>query len=144
MIDVHRTGDVLLGASDDLVRLWRAARLRGGPRGPSRIDSLVEAFLRAAGDALVRGVPAAPAASGVAGLARLDARDVDRSRQEIDQEWTALAQVLGAAAEAIGCDPAARAELAAAVEAARAATAAALQRADPTRIVIIWEWTAGA
>ena len=144
MIDAHRTGDVLLGASDDLVRLWRAARLRGAPSGPSRIDSLVEAFVRAAGDALARGASAARAASGVAGLVRIDARDRDRSRQEIDQEWTTLAEVLAAAADAIGCDPAARAELAAAVEAARAATAAALQRADPARIVIVWEWTAGA
>ena len=142
MIDGRRTGETLLAASDELVRLWRAARERAFAPRERRIDALVEPVLRAAGEALARGSPVGISAAAVAGVIRLDPEDPEGARLDVDAEWTTLAQVLAMTADALGADAAAHAALEQAVEAARAETAAAIDGARPSRIVVVWEWIA--
>lgn len=139
-LDARHTGEALVSAADELLRIWRAARGAARPGVfPGVLDGAMGAFLIQAGSALAAGEPPLGAWPRTAGAVRLDPADPAASIREIEAEWDLLVEVVRASCEALGSEPGAFEWLEKAIAAARAGAPALLDRsARPTGVVIVF------
>jgi hypothetical protein len=138
-------GEAISASAPELARLWRAMRLHARRRtAAGLLDGIVADLLVRIGDGLAAGGDPAAAWSGVAGAVRLDARDPDRSRAQVDAEWDALESVLDGAGEALAAGDDVRAWIAQALAAARAGARTLGERGGPSGVVVVWSFGEGS
>lgn len=132
-------GEAISASAAELARLWRAMRLQA-PRHTQTglVDGIVADLLVRIGDGLAAGGDAAAAWGGVAGAVRLDPRDPDRSRAQVDAEWDALESVLDGACQALAAADDVRAWIAQALAAARAGARTLGEHGGPSGVVVVW------
>jgi hypothetical protein len=139
----RRAGDALVRASGELVRIWRSARAQDRPAVfPGLLDGLLPDFFLRAADGLGAGRDPALVWTECEGIVRLDPRDLDRSREELDAEWDLAEQVLVSACEALEAGDAASEWLARAIVIARTGSRTLDARSGPEGVAVVW-WLSG-
>ena len=135
----RRAGQAIAAAAGELTRLWRATRAQAR-RGlwSGLIDGIAEDFFARLGASLADGRDPALVWPEVTGLVRLDPRDLDRSRDELDAEWDAVQTVLSAACDALACDADLREWIARALVLARAGARTLDQGGGPAGVAVVW------
>ena len=133
----RRAGDAISASADELARVWRSGRATARPAAfPGLLDGLVESFLFAAGDGIANGRDPALAWPATEGVVRVDARDPEVTRAELDAEWDLVEEVLVAALHALEVDDEALEWAARAVVIGRAGTRA-LEGGGPPGILLV-------
>jgi hypothetical protein len=134
----RRAGEAIASSAPELARLWRNTRAQSSPDvWPGLLDGIAdEAFLRL-GEALAQGQDPALVWPSLAGIVRLDPRDLDRSLAEIDSEWNAFEGVLSAACDALAAGEDVREWIARALVMARAGSRTLDQGGGPRGIVLV-------
>jgi hypothetical protein len=118
----EKVGLFLQSQADELARIWRLARAGARPDVfPGLIDGLVAAFFLRAGELVATGAPPEAVWRGLIGLVRWPP---SLAPAELSEEWSLMAEVVGAACESVNAAPEAVAWLARAAAAAEAGTAA--------------------
>jgi hypothetical protein len=137
--DRAAAGEAIAASAADLTRLWRATRLQGRRRSlPGLLDGVVADVLLRAGEGLAAGDDPALPWSRAAGVVRLEVRERERWRAELDAEWDALESVFRGACEALAAGDEVSAWIAQALAAARAGARTLGEDGGPPSIVVVW------
>jgi hypothetical protein len=138
-LDARRSGDAIAESSGDLARLWRSAIAHSRPQvWPGLLDGIAEDMFLRAGESLAAGRDPALLWPEILGVIRLDARDADRSRAELESEWDVFASVLASACDALSSGDEVREWLARAVAAARAGARTLEQDRGRRGLLVVW------
>jgi hypothetical protein len=141
--DGRRAGDAIAASAAELARLWRNTRAQSSPDvWPGLLDGIAEEWFLRLGEALGQGRDPALVWPSVVGVVRFDARDRDRSRDEIDREWNTVEAVLASACDALGSGEDVREWIARALVIARAGSRTVDQGGGPAGVVVVW-WLSG-
>ena len=135
----RRAGEGIAASAGELARLWRATRAQARPDvWPGLMDGLVDELFLRTGEALAAGGDPARVFPSLAGLVRIDPRERDRSRAELDAEWDVAERVLEAACDALAAGEEVRLWLSKAVVVGRAYTRRLDRGGGPRGIVVAW------
>ncbi len=142
-VEARRAGEAMAASAGDLARLWRATRMQArSDVWPALLDGVMDDFFARAGEALAQGRDPALVWPALAGTVRLDPRDEDRSRAEIDAEWEIAERVLLSACEALAGGEEAREWIGRALVLARAGARSLHEGGGPRSIAVVW-WLSG-
>ncbi|HEY6099715.1 MAG TPA: hypothetical protein VIW03_09815, partial [Anaeromyxobacter sp.] len=139
----RRAGDAIATSAGELARLWRTTRAQARPDvWPGLMDGLVDELFARTGEALAAGRDPALLWPALVGVVRVDPRDAERSRAELDEEWDLAEGVLTAACDALGSGEAVREWIARAIVLARAG-ARTLDAGGGPRGIVVVRWLSG-
>jgi hypothetical protein len=136
-LDARQTGEAIAAASDDLTRIWRAARLEARPDVfPGALDGVVADFVANVGEALLLGREPRDVWARTEGVLRVDPAE-GLTNEELATEWRLVGEVLGAACEALDADPASADLVARTVEEGRRGTASLRAGGEAHGVVVV-------
>lgn len=136
---IRPCGIALAESAGELARLWRTTRAQARPGvWPGLLDGLVDDLFTQLGEGLAEGRDPALVWPGLTGIVRLDPREPERSRGELDAEWELVESVLEAACDALGSGDEVSEWLRRALVIARAGTRALDRGGGPPGVAVIW------